>query len=215
MNSRQIIQNIEYPYLINENNIMSLDQLLSNFPYFQTAQLLLARGLLNTNSLRYNSQLKKAAIYSLDRKKLFNLITLNKIEEKIKEPKESNKKLEIGKPLEFNENERHSFSEWLTLTKVKKINRNHKSKNLIDNFLDNEATISSPKEDAFLKPITLARESLIENKELVTPTLAKVYLEQGYYEKAIVTYKKLILKYPEKNSFFSNQIKLIYKLKEK
>jgi len=45
--------------------------------------------------------------------------------------------------------------------------------------------------------------------------LAKVYLEQGHFEKAILAYKKLSLKYPEKNSFFANQIKLINKLKEK
>jgi hypothetical protein len=40
-------------------------------------------------------------------------------------------------------------------------------------------------------------------------------LEQGHYEKAISAYEKLSLKYPEKNSLFANQIKLINKLKEK
>ena len=54
---------------------------------------------------------------------------------------------------------------------------------------------------------------MIENDELVTPTLAKVYLEQEHYEKAISAYEKLILKYPKKNSFFAAQIKLITKLK--
>ena len=61
----------------------------------------------------------------------------------------------------------------------------------------------------------VAKESLIENESLVTPTLAKVYLEQGHYDKAISAYTKLCLKYPEKNSLFANQIKLINKLKEK
>ena len=56
---------------------------------------------------------------------------------------------------------------------------------------------------------------MIENEDLVTPTLAKVYLEQKHFEKAIAAYKKLILKYPEKNTFFANQIQLIKKIKEK
>ena len=50
---------------------------------------------------------------------------------------------------------------------------------------------------------------LIENEELVTPTLAKVYFEQHHYEKAINAYKKLILKYPKKSTFFAAQIELI------
>jgi hypothetical protein len=41
---------------------------------------------------------------------------------------------------------------------------------------------------------------------LMTETLAKVYLEQKKYQKAIQAYEILILKYPEKSSFFANRI---------
>ena len=67
----------------------------------------------------------------------------------------------------------------------------------------------------FRSPAKSAEESLIENPEIVTETLARVYLEQGHYEKAIAAYEKLSLKYPQKSSFFANQIKLIYDLKQK
>ena len=60
-----------------------------------------------------------------------------------------------------------------------------------------------------------AKESLIENDEIVTETLARVYLEQAHYDKAIAAYEKLSLKYPQKSSFFAKQIKLIHDLKEK
>jgi hypothetical protein len=49
----------------------------------------------------------------------------------------------------------------------------------------------------------------------MTETLAHVYLEQKKYDKAITAFTVLSLKYPEKNSFFANQIEAIKQLKEK
>ena len=210
---------IQNPQQINSDNIATLDDILKDFPYYQTAQLLITKGLLNTDSVRYNKQLKKAAAYSLDRKQLFKLITFNKVAQKsvqiVSENIESN--LTIGQPLDFDKDEEYSFSEWLALSKIKKIDRTTKpnAKLIIDDFIDKKIRISKPQKSTFFKPIDVAKESLIENESLVTPTLAKVYLEQGHYNKAISAYTKLCLKYPEKNSLFAKQIKLINKLKEK
>ena len=222
MNSKQLIQQINNPQSICKNEITELEQLLVEYPYFQSGQLLIAKGFLNTDSICYNQQLKKSAAYSYHRKQLFKLIILNSddklvCEEVVEQEPIKKQTLEIGKPLIFDEDESHSFSEWLVLSKVKKIVRKEKpeNNNLIDDFIKNPIIISRPKKELFFKPILAAKDSLVENDELVTPTLAKVYLEQGHYEKAISAYEKLSLKYPKKNSFFANQIKLINKLKEK
>ena len=212
-----LTQHIHNPQQINHKDVAKLDSLLQEFPYYQTAQLLITKGLLNTNSIRYNRQLKKAAAYTLDRKQLFKLVILNKVEQQNTSVTTENIENTLGQPLAFDKKEEYSFSEWLALSKVKKINRTPKpnTKQLIDNFIDKKISISKPKKTTFFKSMDVAKESLIENESLVTPTLAKVYLEQGYYDKAISAYTKLCLKYPEKNSLFANQIKLINKLKEK
>ena len=225
MRNQKLIANIQNPMQIGEPEIADMRISLQAFPYFTSMQLLFAKGLYNTDSISYNRQLRKAAAYAGDRKLLFRLITENVKEveqipeikigekEKIQTPE---KELKIGKPLEFTEKETHSFSEWLALTKIKKIDRTKgKEENLIDKFVETEPRISKPKKEEFFSPVQSAKESLIENDEIVTETLARVYLEQAHYDKAIAAYEKLSLKFPQKSSFFASQIKLIYDLKEK
>jgi hypothetical protein len=231
MRKERIISLINNPHLINKEDNKFLEDITEKYPYFSISHILLSKGLLNTESVRYNRKLKQAALYSLNRKQLFKLITEQKkvtsdiVKEEIKvieletPPNFEEKKIElkIGEPLDFDETEEHSFSEWLSLTKLKKINRTEEKKeetDLIDNFIETQPTIKTEK-NKFFSPTETAKTSLIENNELVTETLARVYLEQEHFDKAIQAYKKLSLKYPKKSSFFANQIKLINDLKKK
>ncbi|MGY8987406.1 MAG: hypothetical protein ACKVG7_02495 [Flavobacteriales bacterium] len=227
MNTENLIFLIENPEKIGNNHLQNLEKITDEFPFFSAPQQLLVKGLLNTESFRYNRQLKRAAVYSANRKLLFKLITENKVvvfentktelPKIVKEKTITEEKLEIGKPLEFDETEEHSFSEWLALTKVKKINREEVKENpkdLIDKFIDTNPIMKAEK-IKFFSPTETAKTSLIENDELVTETLARVYLEQQHFDKAISAYKTLSLKYPEKSSSFADQINLIIDLKKK
>ena len=144
--------------------------------------------------------------------------------EKIKPASTKENKLEIGKPLEFNKKEAHSFAEWLKLTNAKKIERENLNKKeeesseiqskkfeLIDNFIANNPKISPVKEHKS-REIKLADNG--PSNQLMTETLARVYLEQKNYSKAIQAYKILILKNPEKSGLFADQIREIEKIQE-
>ncbi|WP_431159322.1 hypothetical protein [Winogradskyella poriferorum] len=138
------------------------------------------------------------------------------------------KKLKIGKPLEFDKSESHSFAEWLKITSFKPIDRSDKDANAISESkavapLENKLDIIDKfiSENPKIKPVKdhQPKPKLVNNDEnvsdsLMTETLARIYLEQKNYDKAIQSYKILSLKYPEKSSFFADQIKLITELKD-
>jgi tetratricopeptide (TPR) repeat protein len=129
-------------------------------------------------------------------------------------------KLEIGKPLDFASDEKHSFQEWLQLSRIQPIvrkdtedekttfafkNETQKKKlELIDKFIETNPKIPAVKQgSATPSTFDLNKE---DHSMLMTETLAKVYLEQKKYQKAIQAYEILILKYPEKISFFADRI---------
>ena len=84
-------------------------------------------------------------------------------------------------------------------------------KELIDKFILENPSISRPKAE-FYNPISVAQNSIIDQGNIVSETLAKIYEKQGYIEKAISIYEKLYLKYPEKSRYFAAQIERLKKV---
>jgi len=129
-------------------------------------------------------------------------------------------KLNIGKPLDFSVNEKHSFQEWLQLSRIEPIVREKeiinnsestilddekkKKAQLIDKFIESSPKIPPIKHSATSS--NYLESNSADTSYLMTETLARVYLEQKKYQKAIQAYEILILKYPEKSSFFANHI---------
>ena len=163
----------------------------------------------------------------------------DEVETEDQKEKTPEKVLNIGKPLEFDKTETHSFNEWLKLTSFNPIERNEdtseetsieeetnntsessseqesdrdKKFELIDKFIASNPKLEPAKTSG--KKQNLAKDRMIQPEALMTETLARIYVEQKNYKKAIQSYKILSLKYPEKSGFFADQIKAIEQLQE-
>ena len=276
MNITEYVSLINNPNAINDKQTQSMEKIVAEFPYFQSARALRLKGLYNQDSFRYNYDLKNTAAHTTDRSVLFDFIisdtftrihknlyeeklaeineifvdatelifkeekiksTINSLEQSIltsiKEATPIDKveistptieaaeeKLEIGKPLVFDINEKYSFQEWLQLSKIHPIDREdskpiedkstiidpekQKKNDLIDKFIEASPKIPPIRKEG--EPKVFLEPSSENNSYLMTETLARVYLEQNKYDKAIQAYEILILKYPEKSSFFANRI---------
>ena len=133
--------------------------------------------------------------------------------------------LEENKPLDFTKEDGHSFSEWLKLTSATPIIReeikenssiNKRNLDLIDKFIQDKPKlkqgVSSTKTGANNESQkNLASQYSRTSEALMTETLAKVYLQQKNFKKALQAYHILSLKYPEKSGFFADQIRAVNK----
>ena len=90
------------------------------------------------------------------------------------------------------------------------IENNSKEEDIIERFIHEEPHIKPPSSDK-LDNENKARTSAEDSDELVTETLARIYVDQMLFHKAIATYKKLILRFPEKSSYFASQIQNLEK----
>ncbi|MDO3694202.1 hypothetical protein QVZ41_04970 [Wenyingzhuangia sp. chi5] len=220
-------------------SIETLENIADKFPYFQLNKMLLLKKYHQQQHFKYNNALKNVAAHTVNREILFDYITHieeRKVEEEtsnIIQKEQITKKIiteentieenieqQIAKPFAFNNSEKHSFSQWLQISAPSPIKRetykeetNEKVTNpklkIINQFINNNPKISPVKKNIPIDSATVATANTDISNELMTETLAKVYLAQKKYENAIQAYKILSLKYPEKSSLFADQIQRI------
>ncbi len=85
-----------------------------------------------------------------------------------------------------------------------------KEHTIIERFIKEEPQIR-PQSSEKIDNENKAKKSSEDRDELVTETLAAIYSDQMLYHKAIASYKKLMLKFPEKSRYFADKIEQLEK----
>lgn len=174
------------------------------------------------NAVQHTSEIELIENNSVKNEVEILVKTIEVIEES--KPEVNDQKVQIGE--NNNSESTFSFTDWLKkvpsqsktqkeIEEEQEIAEREIKYKLIDDFLEKNPKIVPMKKTDITPANTLS--NLVQNTEeysdLMTETLAQIYIEQKKYDKAIKAYKILILKYPEKNSLFANRIKEIENLK--
>ena len=165
-----------------------IDALLKKYPYAATLHWAKLAVLKSNDSIHFNDELKKSALHITDRGKLYAV--LQEIEE-AKQQEIPAMAETLSSSIEYNLEEEYIES------KAKS------AFDLIDEFLEANPRISTKKQTLQEQNF---EESLEQDDNLVSETLAKIFIKQNRVSDAIAMYQKLQLKDPTKSSYFARQI---------
>ncbi|MCB2208333.1 MAG: hypothetical protein KQH67_08535 [Bacteroidetes bacterium] len=238
MNKEQFYDCLNNSQQLTAEILGQLNGIVNDFPYCQSARLLLTATLYKENDIRYEKELATTAIYAGNRGVLRRYIhqknekhTAAQIilpdehaDAEIKQKTESSGNTESGaeKPDGIAELRKIVEERIVEIeAKEKEKTYDHSDKtlpdktktDLIDEFIKNEPSITRQK-GSFFNPVTAAKQSITDQENIISETLAQIYMDQGFVDKAISTYNKLSLKYPEKSAYFAALIEKAEKKRE-
>jgi hypothetical protein len=180
-----------------EKALLTVKKIIKEYPYFMAARVLELDILKTTNQKGYKHALRACALQTTQRNVLYQ--HLENLAQSVE-----NDQQQITVP---NENNLHSFLQWLELIDDKTSDRTPSKFDWIDDFVAQNAKINPTKNTATIKD--LSKENPLSKNEIMTETLAHLYWKQKKYDDAKKAFKILSLKYPEKSSLFADHIKQI------
>lgn len=228
---------ISHPETMDEVSLTNLRRIVDRYPYFQPARLLYLRNLYQLHDSAFDKELRKAAIYVTDRKALFMLIegdnyrfssSPNKTQAaKFTKEEETDRTGSLIDSFLSNlpkEKPRRQVPADVSTDYIAYLMQNTSEKevsdetprmqhqDLIDNFIgqgDKRIVLS---DSNGTEETVHVNETENSEEEYFTLTLAKIYIKQEKYAKALEIIRKLSLKYPKKNRYFADQIRFLEKL---
>ena len=187
MTTAELNHYIAHPEQLNKSTLSDIQQLADMYPYCATFTILYAKNLWNVNDLRFKAFVQKAALSTYHRDVLQQLMTIPAVAVN-EEPAP------------------YQLTELPEEEPIKPL----KQQDLIDKFIASNPKIHLSDKFEYEEPQILTQNEVSES--VFTESLAKIYIKQGQYEKALHIFEKLNLKYPEKNTYFADQIRFLTKI---
>jgi hypothetical protein len=238
MEAARLYQLMETPSLLDAATLAELSAIVRDYPYFHAARLLYLKNLAVLNDARFAEELKKTAAYVPDRRALYRLIEENGTAPDAGATQPDGKKEDtfslidrflksLGEDANQPLFEPPAASDYL-YGAAKEPETKEESDSvpplrhqaLIDSFLAKEKERKAAGPPEFAEAANEAPDEWDksapnddEPKDLgdsyFTETLAKVYVKQKRYEKALVIFQRLSAKYPGENIYFADQIRFL------
>lgn len=199
------------PQALSLNEIMQMENAIKKYPYFQLGYTLIAKGIYAKAPEIAKDAVRKAAIYALSRNALrkviendmdWNSIPTVRVSENPLEKKFSQGTIE-------EELNREKLEEELIESIAKPALRNIQDEQLaiIEQFIKKEPRIQPIRQGGSNVEIEdLSERSTTLKGPLLTESYAKILSRQGRFDQAIEVYKKLLVKNPEKSTYFAEKI---------
>ena len=234
-----ILHYIHHPEQLDRETLFTLRSLVAQYPYYQPARILLLRNLFLLHDPSFDEELRRAAVFITDRNVLFEMVeAAHYLQEK--KPESTKKETEDDKSsrtMSLIDSFLDSMPEQQEAPKKRKPTPADAAIDyvayLLETESDDEKTEQTPAMkgqsliDDFINSKDGRRIQLKENPEYTpqldddakqggegffTETLAKIYVKQGRYSKALEIIKRLNLNYPKKSAYFADQIRFLERL---
>ena len=233
---------IDHPERMNKETLYELRELTALHPYFQTARLLMLQNLYLLHESSFDDELRRAALFITDRTRLFDLVEAkhyrlrpSKRNSKTPSGSEADRTLSLiddflgtmhqdeGQPKEKKGRRKPTATDatvdyvayLLAADEEEPSGKDEQApmhgQELIDKFINEEGGRMQLHETPEYTP--QAEDGPKGADEgYFTATLARIYVKQGRYSKALEIIKRLNLNYPKKSAYFADQIRFLEKL---
>lgn len=237
-----IIDYINHPAELNAETLLELRQLVARYPYYQAARLVLVNNLFLLSDSGFNAEIERAAMLLPERRTLFKMTYGDKYKPgnddraRLDEASPDRMELLIDRFLHSAEGEQPPARQQRKPTTVDAANdytffleemddaplpqaatetANH-SESLVESYIQDPSPIHLPEEPAAHaydeEQDDEAASIAQEDDGFLTETLAKIYIKQGRYSKALEILYRINLNFPEKSHYFADQIRFLQKL---
>ncbi len=201
-----------------------LEMLTVEYPYVSSFRLLYLQELKRRVDVRYLQELKNSSFSIFDRRLLFQ--TLSKVDgerqtqeseseasiKKIHEVAQSSQPVDILQELEQRPDIDVNTGDLIGSDTLESLMKGASSLRKGPKIDLGDFALSAKPDNLDVKDDDSEQVLFQPAEELFSETLAKIYVKQHKYEKAIKTFRKLMDKNPEKSVYFADQIAFLEKL---